>query len=173
MIIKEKYSELNPFVRSTLSRLVEEQFGHVPFVQEREWALPDWVLAKYEHGEIATVCHVVLRDVSMDGQEYKVAGINNVITPKSYRGKGFASQVLREAEMFIFGELDCTFGMLLCADDLLLFYSRLGWYKLDEYALYYHQPTGEQRYDSNVMLLSPPEQGFFFPKHIHLNGLPW
>ncbi|TPE39577.1 GNAT family N-acetyltransferase [Pontibacter mangrovi] len=173
MMKTEAYSSLSAATRAVLEQYVEEEFGQVPFVQEREWARPDWVLLAYEGDAIATFCHVVLREVSIDGQTYKVAGINNVITPKAYRGKGYASQVLRQAAPFIFSQLGCAYGLLLCADALLPFYSRLGWYSLSNCTLYYHQPTGEQLYDSNTMLLLPPGQQPIRPQHIHLNGLPW
>ncbi|WP_276497565.1 GNAT family N-acetyltransferase [Pontibacter litorisediminis] len=173
MIKAEKYTELSASTKGVLEQYVAEEFGHVAFVQERQWAQPDWVLVKYELDEIATFCHVVLREVSMDGQKYKVGGINNVITPKAHRGKGYASQVLRQAAPFIFNEFGCAYGLLLCADALLPFYSRLGWYTLDGCTLYYHQPAGEQLYDSNTMLLSPAGQQAFYPQHIHLDGLPW
>lgn len=173
MVKAEQYSGLAPALRQQLAHCIDEEFGHVAFVQEREWAQPDWVLAKYEGKELATFCNVVLRRVLMDGQLYTVAGINNVITPRAFRGRGYASQVLRETEQFIFEELECAFGLLLCADALLPFYSRLGWYKLENCSLRYHQPSGEQLYDSNVMLLSPGQQRSFRPQHINLNGLPW
>ncbi|WP_266204489.1 GNAT family N-acetyltransferase [Pontibacter kalidii] len=173
MIKIEKYSELTPSARNVLNQLIEEEFGHVAFVQERVWAQPEWVLTMYENGEVATVCHVVLREVSMDGKRYKVAGINNVITPKNNRGKGYASQVLREAEKLVFEELGYAYALLLCADALLPFYSRTGWYKVEDCALYYHQPTGEEIYNSNVMLLPANNLPPYNPKYINLNGLPW
>lgn len=173
MIKIEKYSELMPSARSILHQFIEEEFGHIAFVQEHEWAEPEWVLTMYENDEIATVCHVVLREVNMDGQLYKVAGINNVITPKAFRGKGYASKVLREAEKFVFAELSCAYALLLCADALLPFYSRLNWNKLEECELYYYQPNGEQLYDSNVMLLPANNLLHYKPKYINLNGLPW
>ncbi|SFH19056.1 GNAT family N-acetyltransferase [Pontibacter chinhatensis] len=173
MIITEKYSQLAPEVKSILSRLVEEEFGHVAFVQERVWAQPDWVLIQYDNEEIATFCHIVVREVSMDGTTYTVAGLNNVITPKTHRGKGYASEVVREAGKFALQELKCSYGLLLCADALLPFYNRLGWYSVEGGELYYSQPSGEQRYDSNSMLLPLTGQPNFHPIHINLNGLPW
>ena len=172
MIKKEKYSELRPALKSALDGLIDAEFGHVPFVQERVWAQPDWVFVKYEGDEVATFYNVVLREVSMDGQRYKVAGINNVITPKSFRGKGYSTQTLCETADFLYQDLGCSYGLLLCADALLPFYSRLGWYKADT-TLYYDQPAGKQLYDSNVMLFAPAGAPELHPQHIDLNGLPW
>ncbi|MDX5437801.1 MAG: GNAT family N-acetyltransferase [Pontibacter sp.] len=173
MIKLLKYATLQPEVRQQLDHHIAQEFGHVPFVQEREWAQPDWVLALYAEEQLATFYNVVLREVSLDGKLYRVAGINNVITPAAYRGKGYASRLLQETKALLFEQLGCSFGLLLCADALVPFYSRLGWYKLDNCALYYQQPDGEQYYDSNTMLLASTQQPQFFPQHIHLNGLPW
>lgn len=59
----------------------------------------------------------------------KIAGINNVITPKAYRGEGFASKMLSETLDFILGDLKSELGVLLCADNLIPFHQRLHRYK--------------------------------------------
>jgi GNAT superfamily N-acetyltransferase len=167
-----KHTDLSPAEAEELQHHIQSEFGHVPFVQRHTWAQPDWSFIKYENGKIATFYNVVLRDVSIDGAMYKVAGVNNVITPKEYRGKGYATELLRATEQFFFNELGCKYGLLLCADALLPFYSRLGWYTVHT-TLYYQQPTGKQLYDSNVMLLSPEGQPRIAPELLDLNGLPW
>ena len=108
MIKTAKYNTLDSSTRSKLEQYVEEEFGQVAFVQERMWAQPDWVLIKYEDEEISTFCHIVEREVSMDDATYQVAGLNNVITPKAHRGKGYASEVVREAGNFALQELSCA-----------------------------------------------------------------
>lgn len=45
-----------------------------------------------------------------------MVGISNVITPKAYRGNGYASKILRETKRLIFEDLRCEFGVLLCAE---------------------------------------------------------
>ncbi|GAB3197472.1 putative N-acetyltransferase YhbS [Pontibacter aydingkolensis] len=172
MIKSIKYSNLSPADADELQQCIHAAFGHVPFVQNHTWAQPDWTFIKYENGRVATFYNVVLRDVSIDGKKYKVAGVNNVITPEEFRGRGFASEILRATEQYLFNDLGCKYGLLLCADALLPFYTRLGWYKVHP-TLYYDQPTGRQLYDSNVMLLSSEEQPFIKPESIDLNGLPW
>jgi len=172
MIKLAKYSTLDQELRITLEACVHETFGHVPFVQERVWAQPDWAAVLYENEAIATFYQVVLRLVTIGSQVYKVAGVSNVITPMAYRGRGYASRILRETADFLFQELGCAYGLLLCADDLLPFYSRLNWYKVAT-TLYYDQPGGKQRYDSNVMLLAPANAAKLHPQSVDLNGLPW
>ncbi|WP_299821187.1 GNAT family N-acetyltransferase [uncultured Pontibacter sp.] len=167
-----KYIDLSPAESEALEHHVTTVFGNVPFVQNHSWAQPDWSFIKLENGEVATFYNVVLREVSMDGKPYNVAGINNVITPEKYRGKGYASHILQLTQDFLYNELCPAYGLLLCADALLPFYSRLGWYKVAT-ELYYDQPEGRQLYDSNVMLFAPAGQPKLKPQRIDLNGLPW
>lgn len=167
-----EHAGLSPAEAEELQHHVDTEFGHVPFVQQHTWAQPDWSFIKYENGKAATFYNVVLRDVKIDGQKYKVAGINNVITPKEFRGRGYATEVLRATEDFLFNELGCKYGLLLCADALLPFYSRLGWYQVQT-KLYYSQSAGRQLYDSNVMLRSPQGKEPITPQLIDLYGLPW
>jgi len=159
-------------LRNTLDQYIHEEFGHIPFVQQRSWTTPDWTVVLEEDGEVATFCNVVERNVTFDGQLYKAAGINNVITPKKHRGKGYSSSVLRETQAFLFDELHADGGLLLCADALLPFYSRLGWYTVSS-TLCYEQPQGKELYDSNIMLLTREGAPKLSPKQIDLNGLPW
>lgn len=166
------YTDISPSLLAILSKHIDEEFGHVAFVQQRSWAIPDWVVLLEEQAEIVTFCNVVEREVTLDGKRCKIAGINNVITPKAHRGKGHSSRVLREIKSFLFGELKADFGLLLCADPLVPFYTRLGWYTVNSH-LVYNQPQGKEVYDSNIMLLLKENHEKIFPKSIDLNGLPW
>ena len=170
MISIKKYTELDYETKSTLAQIIEEEFGHIPIVKETEWAKPDWTIVYYEDQQIATFYNIVEREIIMDNVQVKIAGINNVITPKAFRGKGYATKVLRETESLLFNDLQSAFGVLLCADALLPFYERLGWYQID-CPVYFNQSTGEQLWMANTMLLAPGKN--VFPKVINLNGLPW
>jgi predicted acetyltransferase len=171
MIKFTRTASILPVLRGTLDRYTDKEFGHIPFVQQRSWASPDWTVVLEEDGELATFCNVVVRTVSFDGQLYKAAGINNVITSKQHRGKGYSSSVLRETQAYLFDTLHADCGLLLCAAALLPFYSRLGWYTVNS-ILYYEQPQGSELYDSNIMLLTKPDAPRTFPELIDLNGLP-
>ncbi len=172
MIRIEKYSELSPEVKSQLNHYIDKAFGHVPFVQQHTWADPDWTVLLYEGDELATFYNIVEREVIMDGAKYKIAGINNVITPEQHRGRGYSTKALKETEAFLFNDLKADYGLLVCADALLPFYSRLNWYATDS-QVYYEQPDGKKLFDSNTMLLSPPGKPALHPEVIDLNGLPW
>lgn len=170
MIEITKYSELDFGIKDTLNQIIHDEFGHIPIVNETDWADPDLTIIKYQDNEIAAFYNIVERLVNVDGRAMKIAGINNVITPKTYRGKGHASDMLKNTEYLIFDQLKSELGILLCADALIPFYERLGWYSV-ACPVYFDQAEGERLWKANTMLLSHGKRPS--PKIIKLNGLPW
>ena len=170
MKLIKRYQDLDENTRNALSLIVYNEFGDVPIINEYEWATPDWAVILYSNDEIATVGHVITRTSFFDDEEMKVGGLNNMITVKKYRGEGFAQEVLKSTHELIFKKLKCDVGLLLCADELVPFYQRYGWYKVHS-TLYFDQPTEKMKWGANVMLLTM--NGKLKPKTIDLNGLPW
>ncbi len=170
MIVVKKYSELSEQTKDKLNLYIEGEFGHIPIVNETEWAIPDWTIVYYRNNLVATFYNIVEREILIDNKVIKVSGINNVITPKEFRGKGYATKILQETEYIIFEDLNCDLGVLLCADNLIPFYERLNWYKVD-CPVYFEQSSGVILWEANTMLLS--KNGKMNPQRIKLNGLPW
>jgi GNAT superfamily N-acetyltransferase len=101
----------------------------------------------------------------------RVAGLNNMVTMPTHRGRGIASALLRESQPAWFDDLGAECGLLLCADPLLSFYSRLGWQKVAG-PVTYAQPDGTRTWAANCMLLHAQGQ-LPLPKVVDLRGLPW
>jgi len=170
MIRTFKHTELSDEIRGKINSCIHDEFGHIPIVAETEWANPDWTIVYYEGSEIAMFYNIVEREVDIDGKAYKAGGVNNVITPKAFRGKGHASKVLKSTAQFLFNDLSCDMGLLLCADNLIPFYKRLNWYTVD-CPVYFSQSSGRKLWTANTMLLSKTEK--LVPREIDLKGLPW
>jgi len=170
MIIVYKYAALSPEWRNEMAALAELEFGDVPFVKNTTWATPDWSVLKFDGDELVSFYNVVERNIEVDGEPMKAGGINNVITKREHRGKGLASLLLKETALFLFEDLHCDLGLLLCADDLVNFYRKHSWYKVD-CMLTYDQPDGKRDYTSNIMCLSQSTP--LTPAKIDLKGLPW
>ena len=170
MIEIKKYAGLSDPVKEQLNFFIEEEFGHIPIVNETEWATPDWTIIYYHDDQIATFYNIIEREIIADNHRFKAGGINNVITPKAFRGQGYSSKLLRDTRNLLFDDLNCALGLLLCADALIPFYERLGWYTVD-CPVHYDQSTGKKLWQANTMLLSPKE--LIIPDSIDLNGLPW
>jgi len=171
MIHIYRTAELTAATKNKLEESIHNEFGHIPIVQSIAWAVPGWSIIRYAEGAVAAFYNIVERDVLLDKKPYKVAGINNVITVPGFRGKGYASEILAATKEFLFTELRSDAGLLLCADALLPFYEKLGWYKVNS-RVYFDQPASPDRrlWEANTMLLHP---GRIEPQEIDLNGLPW
>jgi hypothetical protein len=79
--------------------------------------------------------------------------------------------LLRESSGHWFETLGVDCGLLLCADALVPFYSRLGWEKV-EARVTYSQARGPQIWAANCMLLDPRRK-VAVGREIDLRGLPW
>ena len=169
MLKIQRFTELKTEIKNHLGSIIEGEFGHIPIVKETSWSIPDWTIIYYFDNEVATFYNVVVREISIDEKYFKAAGINNVITPEKFRGKGFSTKTLSETN-YLLKELNLDLGLLLCADDLVMFYKRLGWYKVG-CPVYFDQPTGKKVWSANTMLLT--NGTILHPKKIDLNGLPW
>lgn len=170
MVEFNKYLELPSLTKKNLDHFIQEEFGHIPFVSETQWSTPDWTILIIEDNEILTFLNIVIREVNIDLKKVKVAGINNLITPKNHRGNGYASKIMNEAQDFIFKQLGIEHAILLCASSVMPFYNNIGWYKVNS-DVYFEQPSGLKLYNSNTMLLS--DKSPISPQKINLNGLPW
>ena len=171
MIQIKRHSELVGPEKDIIDKMAAVAFEGVTIVQNTVWSTPDWCVINYQDQEIAMYFNVVERLVSFDGLLLKVAGINNVITQPAFQGKNFASSTLKHSEEFLFKTLKASYALLLCGDELVDFYSKLGW-RLTRAKLLVHQPgIGEMNWASNTMLLNPIP--YTDPKLINLNGLPW
>jgi hypothetical protein len=70
---------------------------------------------------------LVERVAFFDRRAVKVAGISNMITIEPYRHKSSGSLVMLEAQKLIAHRIGAEFGLLLCSEDVIPFYSRLDW----------------------------------------------
>ena len=170
MITTLKYCDLADHIKSELETRVLSEFGHIPIVADTQWATPDWTVISYVGDNIACFYNIVLRKVTFDDTIFLVGGVNNVITSPEYRGRGLASRILSETEPFIFERLMCQFGLLLCSDELIPFYERLQWYRVN-CPVHFQQLDGTHVWNANAMLRH--KRDVLTPETIDLNGLPW
>jgi len=171
MIEIKRYNELSSEIKQQLDFYIQAAFGKSRFVQKTKWAIPHWNIIHFSNREIFSFYNVVERSVRFDNLFLKVAGINSVITPEKHSGKGFATHTLQQTKDFLFNDLNCDAGLLLCADSLVPFYERLNWRKV-VCPVYVDQPDGKLLWPANTMILfKEPEE--VNPTEIDLNGLPW
>jgi hypothetical protein len=119
------------------------------------------------------VTHVGLLQhiVAVGEQPVKVCGVGGVVTTLHAQGKGYATHAMRHAAHLMREELAADFGLLFCRDQLIPFYERLSWQKIND-PVEIEQPSGPATSPMNVMVL--PCRAEAWPAGcVKLNSLPW
>jgi GNAT superfamily N-acetyltransferase len=170
-ISSSRYLELPAGRRQQLIDAANAEFAQFDLVRDTQWSPPDWTFLALEGEELAAFYNLVERTVRIDGVPVRAVGLNNLVTLPAHRGRGLGSRLLRETEGQWFDSLAAEAGLLLCADALLPFYSRLGWRKMDA-RVTYTQPGGPRVWAANCMLLDPRRK-VSATRDVDLCGFPW
>jgi GNAT superfamily N-acetyltransferase len=169
-IERKLITELPDTLQNELKKRIEREFGNVPIVKEHVWAEPTWLFTGYIGDQVVSFLNIVDRHVLADGETVRFFGLNNVITEPEHRGQGYSRELNKAAVEFM-SELDkSAFGFLFCADNLIPFYTDLGW-KRFEGEVTVSQPSGDKLWPSNAMLYTLSCSKSW--KKVHLCGLPW
>lgn len=167
-----RYEELTPAENDVLDDLRREiEFGTPPY----RWTPPEerpWRILVWEGDRLVTHVGVLERGILVGGRPHHVGGICGVMTRPADRGKGYASAALGRAADFMRDELPrAEHGLLVCIDERLPFYGRLGWQRIDA-PVSFEQPGGSRVNEINTMVL-PLHGRPWPPGAVDLRGLPW
>jgi hypothetical protein len=138
-----------------------------------QWAPPQWsVLGWTAEGRLITHVGIVTREGTLDAVPVKIGGIGSVKTHPQAQGRGYASAALRRAATALEDDHHVDFSLLVCQEQLLPFYERLGWLSFPG-RLIVEQPGGSIVFTVNHPMVLPgvcpaPHEGV-----IDLRGLPW
>jgi GNAT superfamily N-acetyltransferase len=167
-----RFEELSEHESEALASLRGEiDFGTPPYewtpAAERPWRFLVW-----DDDRLVAHVGVMDRTIRVGGEPLEVAGVYSVMTRPADRGKGYASAALRRAAEFMRDELPrAQHGLLVCIDERVPFYGRLGWQRIDA-PVEFDQPGGRQVNEINTMVL--PLRGRPWPAgDVDLCGLPW
>ena len=167
-----KIDALEPELKAEMELRTQSEFGHLDIIKKYTWAKPDWTAYAFVGESLVSFLNLVERTALFDDKKTKLVGINNVITLPQWRKRGFSTLAMNEASAFIFKKLEAAYGLLLCATPLVPFYEGLGW-QLMQCPLYFDQPNGKVKWESNVMILPKKGQEKIKTDQIDLCGLPW
>src|SRR5919201_374114 len=166
------FGELTAGERTALDGLRSEiDFGTPPYLWEPAEARP-WRFLVWDGERLVSHVGVLQRTVRVGGQPLHVAGVYSVMTRPCDRGRGYAGAALERAEAFMHQELPrAEHGLLMCIDERLPFYRRLGWRRVADRVVF-DQPAGRHVSEINTMTL--PLRGRDWPPgEVDLCGLPW
>jgi GNAT superfamily N-acetyltransferase len=165
----KRTDELTKTERTYIDAWLIQQFSEE--AAEYAWSDVDWHVLLRVNGQLVSHVEIVERTGTVDGQPVKLGGIGSVVTLPEWRGQGLAAATLERAAAFMREELQVAFGLLICGQNMMPFYSRLGWQVVDG-PLVFDQPGGKVVFDDVTMVL--PCAGEDWPEGtIDLCGLPW
>ena len=149
-----------------------EAFGDLEICKRFEYQTgANYCILVYSEDELVSFAAVLERSVRFDDDELTLGGVGGVVTAPEHRGRGFASMAMKESVRVIFRTLKADVGGLLCLNETVGFYEKLGW-KLS------HAKVMVELKGSNVVW---PEAFMFYerdgscfnPKNIDVCGRPW
>ena len=138
-----------------------------------EWAKDDWSVLVRLDDQI--VCHVgiVERVGRVNGQPVRLGGVGGVATRVEYRKRGLAQAAMERAAEFMRDELGVEFGLLVCSQPKIAYYSKLGW-RCVPGPLMFDQPKGQVTFGDQTKIMILPCTNRDWPQGaIDLCGLPW
>jgi GNAT superfamily N-acetyltransferase len=164
-------AELPGELRTRIEAAIHAEFDHFAIVRETAWAEPDWVYLAYADEDLAAFYFLFERTVRIDGAPRRALGLGNLVTLPAHRGRGVAATLLRQTEKDWFSANRAELALLLCADALAPYYSKLGWQDLAA-PVAFAQPAGPRIWGARCMALTPDREPLQ-ARQIDLGGLPW
>jgi GNAT superfamily N-acetyltransferase len=162
-------SELTLSEQEHLSRWTRQVFGAA--AGDYTWAEVDWHVLVWIEAELVSHVEIIERTGMVGGRPVRLGGIGGVASTPKWRGCGLATLAMEKAAELLRGDLDVEFGLLICGQEMMLFYCRLGW-KIVAGPLVFDQPQGKVTLEGVVMVLPCTDQEWPAGT-IDLCGLPW
>ncbi|HLA99639.1 MAG TPA: GNAT family N-acetyltransferase [Anaerolineales bacterium] len=95
-----------------------------------EWASFEWCVRVWgSDGELASYAGLLLREGTHDMRSVLLGGVGGVATHPAARRRGYAEKGLRMAVEFFRENPKIAFALLVCEENLIPYYTRLGWQK--------------------------------------------
>ena len=164
-------NELSEAERQQIRDLDRQAFSSPDPYGYLEWSTNHWhVLVKVDGRYISQV-GIVERTGTVNGQPIKLGGVGGVGTLPEWRCRGLAQQAMERAAQFLRDEVGVEFGLLICNQNMLPYYRKLGW-QVVKGPLTCDQPQGKVTFPDVTMVL-PCTKKDWPPGVIDLCGLPW
>jgi predicted N-acetyltransferase YhbS len=144
--------QLTPADRRQLDDMLNRAFADDEIGRQYYWADNDWNLWLRSEGEIVSHVGVVDRIVTVGGQPIRVGGVGAVATAQAWRRRGYAQQLMEATGVLLRDELRVRAGLLICGEEMVPYYGRLGWQTVPG-PLLIDQPQGKVVVPATIMVL--------------------
>jgi hypothetical protein len=170
-IIAKRDADLTAAERELVSAWGADAFGDQTWTARYTWAPAEWRVFLTDGGEPVSHLTIVVRQASVGGAPVRLGGIGSVMTPSPLLRRSYATELLRQAEALMFGELDVELGLLFCLPGLLPFYGSRGWIAVRS-PVWIEQPAGRVQWPRSAMVL-PRSGAEWRDGEVDVGGLPW
>jgi GNAT superfamily N-acetyltransferase len=136
-----------------------------------EWSVSHWHVVIKVDGQWVSQVGIVERMATVNGRPVKLGGVGGVATLPEWRRRGLAQAALEKAAAFIRDDLQVEFGLLICNQQMMPYYRKLGWQAVQG-PLTFNQPQGQVTFTDVTMIL-PCTKKAWPPGTIDLCGPPW
>lgn len=102
-----------------------EQFADSPG-RRREWLRPEWCVLVGADGEVVSYTGIVMTEAEVDRRPVTIGGVGGIATHPEHRGRGHAARSIEAATRWM-ADQGVEFALLVCRDELVAYYGRLGW----------------------------------------------
>lgn len=137
-----------------------------------QWSSATHHVLLWEDEKLVSHIGLITREGTCDGETYLIGGIGGVQTHPDARGKGYAGKGIQHGVNFLTDTLNVDFSLLVCRDELIPYYGRLGW-TLFEGDMLVRQTSGTEKFTFNHPMLIAGTKPIPSCKVIDLQGEPW
>ncbi len=163
--------ELTDDLRHEIRSWMRDVWGE-PGSDSIQWATPEWHVLGEAKGQSVSHAGILRRVIQIGERRVSVGGICAVTTKPSWRGCGYATQILEYVGLHLKALLGVDFGMLECEPDMVSFYSQVGWYAIDDCPICL-LPTGRGVVNGHVSMVLECSNRKWPQGPMDLLGLPW
>lgn len=138
----------------------------------REWAAPQWgVFVRDDSGQLVSYTGVIRTAGTVDGRPVSIGGVGGIATHPKHRGHGYAPIGMGRALDYLVTR-NTHFALLVCRDELVDYYSKLGWVEF-EGELMVTQFGAPELFTFNRVMVGDLNEPAPKAGTIDLEGPPW
>ena len=168
-IMIRRPDDLSKNDRREIEELEQSAFNDLE--DEIDWSNSEWYVTWKYAERIISIVGVLKRRIRVGKITLDVGGIGGVATHPDYRQRGFSSALLKRAAEFMRDDLQVQFGLLVCDQEKVNFYGRLGWQIVGAEMLF--DLHGSKQVFQGITMVLPLGSSPWPEGVIDLCGAPW
>lgn len=141
------------------------------------YAQPEYRLwMEDEHGTMVAHLDFERRMIAVNDVDVYIAGVGEVATHPDYQGQGLGRLLMNKFKNILTEQFTVAYGLILCHDEVVEYYQKVGWYRVHQQLHEVDIHTGETQVRQSPVMIFPVHQSineWIHAGSIDLRGLPW